>query len=58
VAQHAWKSWLRTDEERRRRTVQPRTGVTPWAMPEAMNGPTVPDFPTHFSEHVHLQPLV
>lgn len=57
-AQRAWTSWLRTDEERRRRTVQPKTGLTPWVMPEAMNAPNVPDFPSKFAESVHEQPLV
>lgn len=44
----AWGTWLATDEERRRRTVQPKTGKTPWIMPEDMNTSTVPDFPIGF----------
>lgn len=54
----AWSSWLRTDEERRRRTVQPRTGKTPWIMPEEMNAADVPDFPATFTGRVREQELV
>lgn len=53
-----WSVWLRTDEERRRRTIQPRTGQTPWIMPDSMNAPTVSDFPTGFASHLHQQALV
>lgn len=56
--QRAWTSWLRTDEERRRRTVQPKTGLTPWVMPEEMNEPTVSDFPARFASRLNEQPLV
>lgn len=58
LLQKLWTEWLRTDEERKRRTVQPRTGKTPWVMPEHLNAPTVPDFPAKFAERVHEQPLV
>lgn len=54
----AWNMWLRTDEERRRRTEQPKTGKTPWIMPEDMNSATVPDFPEKFAARLHEQPLV
>lgn len=54
----AWSAWLRTDEERRRRTVQPKTGKTPWIMPEDMNAATVPSFPAGFAARLHQQPLV
>jgi hypothetical protein len=54
----AWSTWLKTDEERRRRTQQPKTGKTPWIMPEEMNSPTVPDFPEQFAARLHEQPLV
>lgn len=57
LLQKLWTEWLRTDEERRRRTVQPRTGTTPWVMPEHLNAPTVPDFPAKFAERIHEQPL-
>ncbi|HET7386191.1 MAG TPA: hypothetical protein VFJ19_05940 [Nocardioidaceae bacterium] len=54
----AWRAWLCADEERRRRTVQPKTGKTPWIMPEDMNAATVPDFPEDFAGRLHEQPLV
>lgn len=51
----SWTTWLETDEERRRRTVQPATGTTPWIMPESMNGATVPDFPEAFAGRLYVQ---
>lgn len=51
----SWTTWLVTDEERRRRTVQPATGTTPWIMPESMNGDTVPDFPEAFAGRLYVQ---
>lgn len=54
----AWSTWLKTDEERRRRTEQPKTGKTPWIMPEEMNSATVPDFPEQFASRLYEQPLV
>lgn len=53
-----WGSWLKTDEERRKRTVQPKTGTTPWIMPEDMNEQSAPDFPPMFAARVIEQPLV
>lgn len=52
----AWSAWLRTDDERRRRTVQPKTGHTPWIMPTELNSPTVADFPPAFEARLHRQP--
>lgn len=57
-AQSAWTTWLQTDEERRRRTIQPKTGLTPWVMPEELNEAQVPDFPERFAARIHEQPLV
>ena len=54
----AWNTWLKTDEERRRRTEQPKTGKTPWIMPDDMNSATVPDFPQEFAARLVVQPLV
>lgn len=53
-----WTIWLSTDEERRRRTTQPRTGASPWIMPDSMNGPIVPDFPPRFASRLIEQALV
>ena len=54
----AWTRWLQTDEERRRRTAHPRTGETPWIMPEAMNTPALEPFPAEFAGRLHEQALV
>lgn len=53
----AWTAWLTTDEQRRRRTVDPRKGTSPWIMPEHMGSPTVAEFPAAFAEQVQLEPL-
>lgn len=53
----SWSAWLKTDEERRRRTVQPATGMTPWIMPESMNAATASDFPEGFAGRLHIQGL-
>lgn len=57
-ARAVWMSWLKTDDERRRRTVQPRTEITPWIMPEELNAPNVPDLPARFAARIQLQPAV
>ncbi|MGE5295432.1 MAG: hypothetical protein ACM3VT_11445 [Solirubrobacterales bacterium] len=54
----AWRVWLATDDERRKRTVQPRTGSSPWMMPIEMNSQTAPDFPPKFSDRLRVQALV
>lgn len=53
----AWSLWLATEEQRRRRTVQPRTNKTPWIMPDDLNDPAVAAFPPDFAARVHAQPL-
>ncbi len=53
-----WESWLKTDDERRRRIVQPKSGTTPWVMPDDMNDQMTPDFPPGFAARVIEQPLV
>ena len=56
--QAVWSVWLKSDDERLKRTVQPRTGVTPWIMPEDMNQPTTPPFPPEFASRFTEQALV
>lgn len=34
-----WTAWLETEQQRLRRTVDPKTGATPWIMPDALSGP-------------------
>ena len=54
----AWSAWLATDEQRVRRTVNPRTGTTPWIMPDELGSPTLADFPPEFGQLVKPEPLV
>lgn len=54
--QAAWTAWLRSDEERRRRTVNPRTQTSPWMMPEELGSPLVPDFPPGFAARLRVRP--
>ncbi len=53
-----WSRWLKTDEERRRRTARPKRGETPWIMPDDLNAPEVAEFPSAFAAPIHEQPLV
>lgn len=52
-----WNAWLATDEQRRRRTVDPREGTTPWIMPDDMNSPDLAEFPPEFTGRVRPQPV-
>ena len=54
----AWTAWLKTDEERRRRTLRPKTGKTPWIMPEHMNSAQIATFPESFAARVCEQSQV
>jgi hypothetical protein len=53
-----WSAWLDTDEQRVRRTVQPRTGTTPWIMPESLNSPELVEFPPEFGKLVQAESVV
>ena len=44
-----WSGWLRTEEERRRRTVSPRTRLSPWMMPIELNSPEIAELPPLFA---------
>lgn len=52
VAQ-AWSEWLETDDERRRRTMNPRTRSSPWMMPDELNSPEVGAFPPLLAARLH-----
>lgn len=54
----AWTAWLKTDEERRRRTARPKSGETPYMMPDELNAPEVSPFPPRLGARLHEQPLV
>lgn len=34
-----WTAWLETEQQRLKRTVDPKTGATPWIMPANLSGP-------------------
>jgi hypothetical protein len=53
-----WSAWLSTDEQRARRTTEPRTGQRPWIMPDEMGSPTVAEFPPEFALLVNPEPVV
>lgn len=55
-AGRAWTDWLRTEEERRRRTVRPRDGGSPWMMPDGLSSPTVAVLPLHLSDRFRAVP--
>lgn len=48
----AWSNWLATDEQRRRRTVRPQDGQTPWMMPEEMNTSQIVPIPEAMASRV------
>ncbi len=52
-----WSTWLSTDEQRVRRTINPRTGKTPWIMPEALGSPELAEFSPEFGKLVRPEPL-
>lgn len=52
-----WSAWLATDEQRVRRAINPRTGTTPWIMPEALGNPELAEFPPEFADLVRPEPL-
>lgn len=54
-AARAWTVWLKTDEERRRRTVHPSTGKSPWVMPEGLDSLRVEVLPNVLADRVHVQ---
>lgn len=52
-----WSAWLSTDEQRARRTINPKTSKPPWIMPEALGDPEIADFPSKFAQFVQPEPL-
>lgn len=53
-----WAAWLGADEQRIRRTIDPRTGKSPWIMPEALGSPVLAEFPQEFAQLVRAEPVV
>jgi hypothetical protein len=52
-----WSAWLATEEQRVRRTINPRTGTPPWIMPEALGSPALAEFPPKFGQLVKPEPV-
>lgn len=52
-----WSGWLVTEEQRLRRTTDPRTGTAPWIMPKELAEPEVSQFPQQFGRQVKPEPL-
>jgi hypothetical protein len=52
-----WSAWLATDEQRVRRTINPRTGTPPWIIPEALGSPALAEFPPKFGQLVKPEPV-
>lgn len=52
-----WRVWLLTEEQRVRRTREPKTGDTPWIMPADLNAPDIEPFPAAFTAGVKPEPL-
>ncbi|WP_445159828.1 hypothetical protein ACTXG5_16505 [Mycobacterium sp. Dal123C01] len=51
-----WRAWITTDEQRVRRTINPRTKKPPWIMPEELGDPAVAEFPPVFAELAKPEP--
>jgi hypothetical protein len=54
----AWEAWLSTEEQRVRRTINPRTGKSPGVMPDELGSTELADFPVVFGKLVQPEPLV
>lgn len=52
-----WEAWLSTDEQRVRRTINPRTKNPPWIMPKELGDPVLVVFPPNFAELARPEPM-
>jgi hypothetical protein len=52
-----WGLWLTTDEQRVRRTINPRTKKSPWIMPKELSDPVLAEFPPEFAQLAKPEPL-
>lgn len=52
-----WGFWLATDEQRVRRTINPKTGESLEIMSEELGAPVLAQFPPEFAELVKPEPL-
>lgn len=51
-----WEFWLRTDEQRVRRTVNAKTGKPPGLMPPGLDNPVLTEFPPSFADATQPEP--
>lgn len=56
-AARVWTNWLTTDEERRKRSENPRTKKSPWIMPAEMSSKVIEPLPATFAKAFSVQPL-
>lgn len=52
-----WSGWLVTEEQRLRRTTDPRTGKSPWIMPAELADPELAEFPPALEKRLRPEPL-
>ena len=52
----AWRRWLATDDERRRRTAD-GNGTSPWMMPPELGATELVELPPEFAARINVQPV-
>ncbi len=52
-----WTCWLKTEEHRRRRSIDPKKGTSPWIMPDDMSAVDVAELPPSLSDETRPQPV-
>lgn len=52
---HLWTCWLKTEEHRRRRSVDPKKGTSPWIMPNDLSSVDIAELPPSLSVELRLQ---
>lgn len=58
VLEAVWRCWIESEDERVRRTVNPRTGKTPWMMPHELNDHLVNVLPGDLVSASRVQAVV
>jgi hypothetical protein len=52
-----WTAWLATDDQRVRRTTDPRTGKPPWIMRDGLADPVLAELPAEFADLAKPEPM-
>jgi len=52
-----WSDWLDADDERRKRSINPRTKKSPWIMPEHLSDSVIEEFPAALQERFVPEPV-